>query len=231
MSEQSKLRLDHLEIPEELNRNSPAIAAAGLERTGEWLLRLAQNRCGFSTLADADLLDVGCGVRFTAAIVNRRIPVKSYTGLEVEPRIVEFLTKNVAALDGRFTFLHWNAHNELYNTDGVPLSQFARLPTDQTFDLICAFSVFTHQCPSDSHDLLRLLLTQIRPTGKLFFPAFIDPDLEGFEDRDKNGPLVMAFYGRALMESIVEGAGWKIEDLQPPDEKQWIQHAFVCSPR
>ncbi len=109
--------------------------------------------------------------------------------------------------------------------------KFEQLPTDQTFDLICAFSVFTHQCPSDSHDLLRLLLTQIRPTGKLFFSAFIDTDLEGFEDRDNNGPLVMAFYGRALMESIVGGAGWKIEDLQPPDEKQWVQHAFACSPR
>ena len=230
MPNQSEQYLAHLHVPDDLNRNAPGIAAAGYERTGEWLLGLARDRCGFESLGGVDLLDLGCGVRFAATIVNRKIPIKSYAGLEVEKRIVQFLGLNLAAHDSRFKFLHWNVHNELYNPSGVPLARFDRLPTDDTFDLICAFSVFTHQCPSDSRNLLRLLRKQIRPAGRLFFSVFIDPDLAGFEDREKSNPLVLAYYGKALMESIVRETGWKIEDSNPADPQQWIQHSFACSP-
>ena len=227
-SDRPQQAVARLEVPENLHRNAPGAAAAGYENGGQYLMFLAQKRCGLDSLADVDVLDVGCGVRFTMTIINRRIPIRSYTGLEVENTIVEFLNQSVAACDSRFKFLHWNAQNELYRPGGVDLSRFERLPTDESFDIVWAFSLFTHQCPSDSAALLRILRKNIRPGGKLFFSAFIDSELNGFEDRVKGSPLLHAYYGRALMESIVFEAGWKVEGFYEPET--FIQHSFLCSP-
>jgi hypothetical protein len=75
--------LTSLEVPQVLHRNAPDVAALGYEHTGQTLINLATRSVGLQDLSDTDVLDVGCGVRFTQAIVNRRIPIKSYTGIEV----------------------------------------------------------------------------------------------------------------------------------------------------
>lgn len=74
------------------------------------------------------------------------------------------------------------------------------------------------------------MLKHIRPSGKLFFSAFIDDDLEGFDDRAKGKPLRNAFYGRRYMENIVEDAGWAIELFHDKDQSCFIQHYLLCSP-
>jgi len=223
-------RLTHLDVPDHLHRNAPSVAAAGFEQTGQLLLNLVQNRCGLETLANTQILDVGCGVRFTMTIINRRIPIQSYAGLEVEKPIVDFLRDNVAALDDRFKFIYWNAHNEKFNPGGVSLSSFATLPDAGAFDLIFAFSVFTHLAPHDSLAMLRLLRRHIRPKGKLFFSAFIDDDLDGFEDRVKGSPLENAYYGRLFMESLIQDTGWSIDGFFDRDPASAIMHSFLCSP-
>jgi SAM-dependent methyltransferase len=218
-----------LDVPDGLQRNTPTVAAVGHEHTGELLLKLVVHRLGIENLAGVDILDVGCGVRFAQTIVNRNIAVKSYTGVEVFAPIVDFLNENLAAHDPRFRFHHWNVRNLMYNPGGVELSTFATLPTPESFDLIWLFSVFTHLNPDDALAMLRLLRKPLRPHGKLFFSAFIDDDLTGFEDRDKENPLLLATYGRTYMESLIESAGWRIDGSFERDQSNWIQHYFVCS--
>jgi SAM-dependent methyltransferase len=222
--------LTRLEVPENLHRNSPGVAARGYEETGRRLLELGEMRCGLGTLADLNVLDVGCGVRLTMTIINRQVSIKSYTGVEVATSIVDFLNQDVAAHDPRFKFLHWNAHNEMYNPNGVPLSTFERLPTEETFDIIWAFSLFTHLNPSDSSVLLRILRKHIRPNGRLFFSAFIDRELEGFDDRVEDSPLLNAYYGRDFMESVILKAGWNVDSFFDKDPDNAIMHSFLCSP-
>ena len=173
---------------------------------------------------------MGCGVRFTQALINRNIPIKSYTGLEVYKPIVDFLQERVQAYDERFRYVFWNARNQLYNPDGVELARQAALPFGDKFDLIWLFSVFTHLDPSDSRALLVLLRKHVRTTGKLFFSAFIDDQLDGFEDRVEDQPLLMAYYGRDYMQSLVQEAGWRVEEFRNQDLSKFIQHYLVCSP-
>ncbi|MDB5092033.1 MAG: hypothetical protein JWO85_134 [Candidatus Eremiobacteraeota bacterium] len=218
-----------LAVPDNLQRNTPTVAAVGHEHTGELLMKLVMRRLGIENLADVDILDVGCGVRFAQTIVNRNIAVKSYTGLEVFVPIVDFLNENLASHDPRFRFHHWNVHNAMYNRGGVALSTFETLPTTESFDLIWLFSVFTHLNPDDALAMLRLLRKPLRPNGTLFFSAFIDDELTGFEDRDKENPLLLATYGRECMESLIESAGWRIDGSFERDQSNWIQHYFVCS--
>ena len=220
--------LAKLDIPADMNRNHPRIATMGYEDTGEYLIDLGRKRCGLASLEDVSLLDFGCGVRFTVTIINRRVPIKRYTGVEVERTIVDFLNENVAAHDARFQFLHWNVHHDMYNRGGVPLSEFDALPTSQSFDIIWAFSVFTHQYPSDSLHLLRLLRKHLNPGGKLYFSALVKDELDGFEDEIEGSPLEHARYSRALIDSIIHKAGWKIDQFF--DAEDLVMHSFLCTP-
>lgn len=222
--------IERLDVPASLHRNHPNVAAVGHEHTGQLLINLATRSVRLQDLKNTDVLDVGCGVRFTMTIINRKIPIKSYTGVEVNRPIVEFLQDNVEAFDKRFRFAHWNAHNQRYSPDGIELSIQKQLPVNGSFDLIWLFSVFTHLNPKDSISMLRLLRKQIRKNGRLFFSAFIDDELDGFEDRLKDQPLMHAYYGRKYMQSLIEQAGWKVEVFHDKDPRNYIQHYVVCVP-
>jgi hypothetical protein len=60
-----------LSIPTALQRNAPDVMAHGVENTGESLLQRLAQRIGRPDLAGLDLLDIGCGVRFTQTLINR----------------------------------------------------------------------------------------------------------------------------------------------------------------
>jgi SAM-dependent methyltransferase len=217
-----------LVVPDSLQRNSPRIAARGIEATGEYLLKLFARHIGKPDLSDVDVLDVGCGVRFTQAILNRGIPVGSYTGVEVEPVIVDFLNANVR--DERFRFVHWNVRNAMYHPAGTPLSEEQSLPGVGRYDLILLYSVITHTSDRDAAALLRILRRHVRDGGRLIFTAFIDDALPGFEDRDPDHPLLLAFFGTSYMRSLIADAGWAVEALHRADEANTVQAHFVCSP-
>lgn len=223
-------RLRKLIVPDELQRNAPKVSALGYEHTGETLIRLAVQETGFNSLEKLDVLDIGCGVRFAMTLINRNIPIQSYTGVEVNSKIIHFLKANVESHDDRFRFEHWNVRNELYNPEGVPMSEYADLPIQGEFDVIWLFSVFTHLNPEDSVTLLRLLKRYLRPEGRIFFSVFIDEKLSSFEDRIKGKPLLNAYYGRRYFKSLVAQAGWKILSFKEKDPDKYIMHHLVCCP-
>lgn len=222
--------LTRLEVPPHLHRNSRRAAAAGYEHSGETLIKLVTRLAGIVDLRDVDVLDVGCGVRHAMTIINRGIQIKSYTGVEVSKPIVDFLKENVEAHDRRFRFFHWNVRNEMYNPKGGSLQSQDALAASARFDLIWLFSVFTHLNPGDSETMLRLLRGHVRENGRLFFSAFIDEELDGFEDRVKEIPLLNAYYGRRFMEALITTCGWKIEYFGKRDPDYFIQHHYLCSP-
>jgi len=222
--------LTRLEVPRHLHRNSPRVIAAGYEHSGETLINLVTRLAGIVDLRDIDVLDVGCGVRHVMTIINRGLQIKSYTGVELSKAIVDFLKENVEAHDRRFRFFHWNVRNEMYNPKGGSLLSKDPLAASDRFDLIWLFSVFTHLDPSDSETMLRLLRRHVRENGRLFFSAFIDEELDGFEDRVKELPLQKAYYGQGLMESLIAKCGWKIDYFGKRDPDHFIQHHYLCSP-
>jgi SAM-dependent methyltransferase len=215
-----------LHVPEYLQRNAAPAAAAGYDATGEGLIRLAAERMGVPGFAGCDVLDVGCGVRFAAAIVNRGISIGSYTGVDVSRPIVDFLSANLAH-DLRFRFHHWNARNAMYNPEGEDMAALA-LPVEGDYDAIWMFSVVTHLDPGDTATLLAKLRNHVRPAGKLLFSAFIDDAVESFDDRAVN-TLENAYYGRRVMESLIENAGWRVESEHPHDPTRFIMDHFVCT--
>jgi len=112
----------------------------------------------------------------------------------------------------------------------VSLGDTIKLPVDGHFDLIGLFSVFTPLTPQDASALLRLLRSYIRPGGKLLFSAFIDPDLDGFEDRLEGRRLEHAYFGRKAMETMIRDGSWNIDRFCTGHTALPIVDYFVCSP-
>jgi 2-polyprenyl-3-methyl-5-hydroxy-6-metoxy-1,4-benzoquinol methylase len=184
--------LTGINVPKELQRNDPKILADGVEHTGETLLTSLARRLGRRDLGGLDLLDVGCGVRFTQTLINRSLPFNSYTGIDVYLPVVEWLKENVESKDHRFHFFHWNVHNAMYNKEAPPMSACETLPVKGSYDVITGYSLFTHLAPEDASLMLRLMRKAVRPDGFLFFSAFCDESLDTFEDRVPGRPLLNA---------------------------------------
>ena len=136
------------------------------------LLDMAQE-LGVSDLAGFDVLDVGCGVRYTQAILTHGLPIKSYTGVDTYGEMIDFLREKVD--DPRFSFQKFEAKNALYATDQEKMSEDDSLPVGNSkFDIICAQSLFTHFDPDDFQTMLKLMRKVIRPDGRLMFSAFLN---------------------------------------------------------
>ena len=61
---------------------------------------------GLANLGATKLLDVGCGSKFTQAILDRNLPIGEYVGIDVYAEMIEFLQSSVG--DSRFSFHHMN---------------------------------------------------------------------------------------------------------------------------
>jgi SAM-dependent methyltransferase len=146
-----------LVVPRHFKRNAPQVLAmAPSADTGLWLLQYLGERIGAPDLAGLDVLDFGCGSRFAEALTTHNIPLRSYVGIDVYREMIEFLTQNIR--DGRLSFHHINARNPKYNKSGDPLTRETTLPIgDKRFDVICMFSVITHQLPHDAQAIFAIL--------------------------------------------------------------------------
>jgi SAM-dependent methyltransferase len=166
-----------LVVPSELWRNRIRDPEAVVD-SAVWLIGHMCDHIGARDLGGLDVLDFGCGTRFTQAFLNRAVPIKHYVGVDVARPVIDFLRSNV--LDPRFEFFHLDARNDRYNPTGRPLSEMTVPEIEgRRFDLICLFSVFTHLAPVDYVAMLRLLRRFVRPDGRLFYTLFINEQTEG----------------------------------------------------
>lgn len=225
------MKLAHVEFPAELNRNAPSVQALGAEHTGSILIKYACELAGYRDLADKDVLDLGCGTRFTQAIINCAIPIGSYTGIEIDLGLVAYLRENVP--DERFAFHYWHIYHDLYNPAGPRLTHRTKLPVapGMKFDAMWMFSVITHNRPEDTESLLRILRRHAKRDTCLLFSAFIDNQLATFEDRVKDQPLLKAYYNEGFLRSIIARAGWQLESAHEADPDRSIMNHFVCRPK
>jgi SAM-dependent methyltransferase len=220
-----------IEVPEKFRKNAPSVRAMGPPaETGARLIRYMCERLGIPDLRDMDVLDFGCGGRFTEAIILKELPVKSYTGIDVHREMIEFLADQVT--DPRLRFFHWNACNPAYNPGGVPLSAAAELPTaDRTFDVICMFSVITHQLPRDAEALLSIFRRRIRSGGRLFFSVNILDMEEDYRELEPDQPTASSAYSFRAISNILARTGWRVLTIagRRPDGHP-IMDSFLCEP-
>ncbi|MCB1614691.1 MAG: methyltransferase domain-containing protein [Pseudomonadales bacterium] len=221
------LRLD---VPERFRQNSHMVRAAGYDETALNLMGLMAERLGLADFSQSAILDVGCGTRFSSALLNHRVPVGSYTGVDVNSDIITFLQENATPLDVRFQYYHWDVRNSMYNTDGEPMREQQGLPAPGKYDVIWLFSVFTHLNPEDAAAMLFLLRRHVSESGSLVFTVRLNPEVDRFVDRVANRPLLRAVFSPDYMQQLIQDNGWKIEGFYEKDPRDFIRSYFICSP-
>jgi SAM-dependent methyltransferase len=216
------------QVPDSFNRNSFTVSSLmPAEDSGRWLLERMGRQLDIVDFSTVSLLDFGCGVRFTQAILNRGLPIGRYAGVDCFDDMVEFLRSSVQ--DPRFSFHLLDTRHPLYNPSAPEtLGPDTRLPLPEgAFDVVSMFSVVTHQTPEDAGHILTLLRRYVRPDGHLFFTCFLDSTIESFEDRSpqKNSGRCV-FHPDVLLE-IVQASGWQVV-ARYDAELPLIADSFVC---
>ena len=223
--------MDELVVPSELCRNLVRDPVAALD-AAVWLIDHMCEHIGVTDLGGIDVLDFGCGVRFTQAFLNRGVPIKHYVGVDVSHPVIDFLQSNVS--DPRFEFCHLDAHNELYNPTGQPLSKLTVPEIEgRQFDLICLFSVFTHLEPSDYAAMLRLLRRFVKPDGRLFYTLFINERTDGGHGYvDRLGAAVAASQDPSVKERLVSAIAKRegVPDFSDADPREPLLVALYSRP-
>ena len=198
------------------------------EQSGLWLLERMRQQIGFESYAATKLLDFGCGVRFSQAVINTGFPIRRYVGIDCFAPMINFLCDNVK--DPRFAYHLLNARHPLYNPHGEPLSRSTELPVrEKDFDLICLFSVITHQSPADSDAIFHILRRHVAAGGHLFFTCFVDPDISSYEDRSPEQNGGRCVYNPEHLKDIVVRCGWRVDGTAPA-EPPLIGDSFVYTP-
>ncbi len=219
-----------LAVPEKFNRNSVNVTSLMTpEQSGHFLLQLMQLRLGLREYTGQSLLDFGCGVRFSQAILNLKLPIGQYVGIDCFSDMIEFLRASVR--DPRFSYYLLDVRHPLYNPNGrAVLGADTALPLlEMHFDIASMFSVLTHQYPDDSRYILTMLRRYVKPTGRLFFTCFLDDGIESFEDRSPERNGGRCFYNSAFLMQILVASGWQPTARYPTDGPL-IGDSFVCQP-
>ena len=244
-------RRRRLVVPQHLQRSHPVLRKERrVDDTARSLLAELANTAGRPDLSGQVLVDVGCGVKFTRAIVNHDLSIGRYVGLDVDAEVIDFLQREVQ--DRRFSFHRINIHNERYNPTGKVLDDTSSLPIDDvSSDLVTGYSLFTHLAPDDFFHMARMMREHALPRTRLVITLYLDAtsrDGYGFVDRfsasvgksmlgmSKGGhvdvfeddPLRVALYDERYARELLGRAGWRIDEIRDPTPI--AQHTIVASP-
>lgn len=179
------------------------------------------------SLADVRFLDIGCGDKFSVALINRQIPIGRYHGVDVNRGAIDFLDSAVSLPN--FSYKHIDVYNQMYNRQGAALSVDTDIGVPgQTFDAVGLFSVFTHLAPDDYVAMLQLSRRYVAADGKLIYTSFIMTQDEEFIDENPERPLLRATYNEAALRRHLAATGWMLESLAPPKRRQ--KRLVVCRP-
>jgi SAM-dependent methyltransferase len=220
-------------VPHRLNRNAADVQRLGRPAdTGRSLLDYLAQRLGRADLSGLDVLDFGCGSRFAEAIIVHDVPLASYVGVDVWKEMVEWLSEHASAADERLAFFHLNAKNNFYNPQGTLVGSDTTLPFEnRLFDVICLFSVITHQNPTESQGTFTLLRQYLKADGRLFFTAFVEGDVETFQEKQPDLPGAQPVYSFDTMQSLLDKTRWTVLSFRPRNDQNLpLLASFLCAP-
>jgi SAM-dependent methyltransferase len=235
-------------IPRELQRSLRKDETEA-QRSALVLLEVLAGELGRPDLDGVSILDVGCGVKFTQAIVMHDVPIGTYTGVDVHEPVVTFLRSEVT--DPRFRFHHVDFHNARYNPTGRKMTADSLLPVEEScYDLICGFSLFTHLEPDDFAAMLAIMRRYAHDATRLVFTAFIDAHTAGghgvvdrytkalghavstgerYRDFAPDDLLRVALYSESYVREIIDRSGWSLVSIKDPTP--YAQHFLTLDPR
>lgn len=165
----------------------------------------------------ATLLDLGCGTGRLAVHAIPHLSSGRYIGVDISPTMIKRAAARVKAVIPR-------SGCEVIWTHQVS----PRFPqADNSVDMVCAFSVFTHMEHEDTYLYLKEAHRIVRPGGRLIFSclplpldnarkAFLREAEDGFKLRWQRVRSIATSID--MMTEIIKMAGWTLLHWYPGDE-------------
>lgn len=142
------------------------------------------------------VLELGCGVGLFLAFL-RAMGVKDVTGVEMDPKVKEFMPADLAAL------VHTTTFEDFLGREGLG-----------QFDRIVMLDVFEHFSPAEGVVLLRRFAQLLTPGGKLVIrvPNMASPWGLQYQYNDLTHK---GFYAPGNVRQLALAAGWDAEACLP----------------
>lgn len=165
------------------------------------------------------LLDLGCGksrVGFGIKYSFTTERIADYHGVDIQEHPIKWAQDHLDEPGFRFTFVnlyhpHYNPNGERKNT--IPAE-------DNSVDIVCAYSVFSHMSDSDASEYLKLINKVLVENGKAYITAYVEenvPDWEenpyGYGMQGLDWPLGRSRFSKSNFEKHVADSGMEIEEF------------------
>ena len=182
------------------------------------------------------ILDVGCGPgRLAIGILNRVGQVQYYHGVDIVRKRIRWCQRHIARQHSSFHFTHIDIHNPRYNLGGKPMDADFQFPfSDQQFDIIYLYSVFSHMVIDEVQAYVREFQRLLTPSGNMFLTAFVEEAVPDITINPKDyrrtwkGPLHCVRYDINFFEAMLSKHGFKIDYMQR-DRSADGQHCLYIS--
>jgi cyclopropane fatty-acyl-phospholipid synthase-like methyltransferase len=171
---------------------------------------------------DSRLLDWGCGAgRLAIGVKHEWGQVADYHGVDVQKKLVRWARNHLADDHTRFTLV--DQHNDRYNPEGKTKR---RIPADDgSVDVLYSYSVFSHMLTDDVAGYAQVMARVLAPDGRIWLTCFVEdgvPDcVENPQDYlklDWRGPLHCVRFDREFFESLMTGAGLRVDRFEHGQE-------------
>lgn len=181
------------------------------------------------------VFDIGSGYGRVAHALMRAGWFKGgYEGMDILKNHVAWCQDSIGALSPRYRFQHLNVLNKRYNPHGTVDPSAVVFPySDNAFDRVCLFSVFTHMYEKEILHYLSEIKRMLRPGGTCLCTFFIfdDASLKSHVDgslthslvfevnphcryKDAKDPLFMIGYDEPWLRAQLSGLGFEISDIR-----------------
>jgi SAM-dependent methyltransferase len=121
------------------------------------------------------VLDVGSGIGRVAVPLTQYLnKAGSYEGIDIVRTGVDWCQRKISRVHANFRFTHIDLKNDLYNLSTEQEAKGFVFPyTDNRFDVVFLFSVFTHMMPDDTANYLQQIARVMKPGGRCLATFFL----------------------------------------------------------
>lgn len=135
----------------------------------------------------SSVLDIGSGIGRIALPMMDYL-TGPYQGFDAVKAGVDWCQKHIGTRKSNFRFQYIDLHNDLYKSTGIRAAEFVFPYPDQSFDFICAISVFTHLQVDETENYIRQIKRVLKPGGRVVLTFFLlDEETIKLMEQNTNG--------------------------------------------
>jgi SAM-dependent methyltransferase len=174
-------------------------------RDGEYFVELLKKHARLRE--NHSVLDIGSGMGRLAIPLTAYLKKDgSYEGFDVVKKATDWCSSTIQNKFPNFHFKHVPLHNDLYVKTGEKAAQFKFPYTNNQFDVMAAFSVFTHMLPDEIENYLIESARCLKPGGRVFFTFFyLDSEIKN-DNSETDFQFRHHFESYSLMDEKVKSA-------------------------